>query len=102
MVLEFAPSLKIAAGEKLACEPAYFGVYRRGPLDKEEKGLPLQSESDAMVAMTSAILGPPRFGLVPMVNGWLSQMAHGRVYGAVRRGRHEIARCHGPVRHRLV
>lgn len=76
VVLEFAPSLKMAAGEKLACEPVYFGVYRRGRLDKEENGLPLRSESDAMVAMTSTILGPPRFGLVPMANGWLSQMAN--------------------------
>jgi len=74
VVLEFAPSLKIAANERFICKPAYFGVYRRGPLDKEEKGGPLQSESSAMVAMTSAILGPPRFGLVPMMNGWCSQM----------------------------
>ena len=67
VMLAFAPSLKMAAGEKLTCEPAYFGVYRRGPNDGNEPKaeLPLRSESDAMVAMTSAILGPPRFGLVP-------------------------------------
>ena len=68
-VLGFAPSLKMAAGEKLTCEPAYFGVYRRGPNDGNGQNaeLPLRSESDALVAMTSVILGPPRFGLVPMV-----------------------------------
>jgi hypothetical protein len=74
VTLQFAPSLKVAAAEKTAFEPVYFGVYRRGPHDAEQAGLPLQSESDAMVAMTSAILGPPRFGLVPMVNGWSSEM----------------------------
>jgi hypothetical protein len=77
VTLEFAPSLKVAAGERLTFEPAYFGVYRRGPQDNEQKGLPLRSESDAMVAMTSTILGPPRFGLTPMVNGWGSEMEHG-------------------------
>jgi hypothetical protein len=77
ITLGYAPSLKVAAGERLACEPVYLGVYRRGPLDKEEQNLPLQSESEAMVAMTSAILGPPRFGLVPSANGWHSQMEHG-------------------------
>ena len=76
VVLQFAPSLKVAAGEKLTFEPAYFGVYRRGSHDKEQNGLPLRSESDAMVAMTSTILGPPRFGLAPMVNGWGSQMGN--------------------------
>jgi hypothetical protein len=74
VVLQFAPSLKVAAGEKVACEQVYFGVYRRGSRDAEQAGLPLQSESDAMVAMTTAILGPPRFGLVPMANGWCSEM----------------------------
>jgi hypothetical protein len=37
----------------------------------------LQAESDAMVAMTSVILGPPRFGLVPMACGWHSEMEQG-------------------------
>ena len=76
LVLAYGPSLKVAAGEKLACEPVYFGVYRRQPQDVEEKDLPLGSESDAMVAMTSAILGPPRHGLVPMACGWHSEMSH--------------------------
>ena len=77
VILELAPGLKMRAGEKLLCEPAYFGVYQHGPFDKETQDLPLQSESDAMVAMTSAILGPPRFGLVPIMNGWMSQTERG-------------------------
>jgi hypothetical protein len=76
VVLAYAPSLKVAAGERLGCEPVYFGVYRRKGGDREEKDLPLASESEAMVAMTSAILGPPRFGLVPMACGWHSEMEH--------------------------
>jgi hypothetical protein len=74
VVLQFAPSLKVPEGEQFACEPVFFGVYRRGSRDVEQAGLPLQSESDAMVAMTSTILGPPRFGLLPMINGWCSEM----------------------------
>ena len=77
VALGYMPSLKVAAGEKLVCEPVYFGVYRRRPQEQEEKGLPLRSESDAMVAMTSAILGPPRFGFAPMACGWHSEMEHG-------------------------
>jgi hypothetical protein len=97
VTLAYAPSLKVKAGERLVCEPAYFGVYRRGPGDVEQKGapfrepshalapgrvetpeeLPLQSESDAMVAMASVILGPFRFGLVPMACGWHCEMEHG-------------------------
>jgi hypothetical protein len=76
VTLSYAPSLKVAAGEKLACEPAYFGVYRRGPHDREEKDMPLWSESEAMVALTSAVLSPPRFGLVPMACGWHCEMEH--------------------------
>ena len=55
------------------------GLFRRlsaGPQAREEKDLPLKAESDAMVAMTSAILGPPRHGLVPMACGWHSEMSH--------------------------
>ncbi|MCR4415928.1 MAG: hypothetical protein NUV77_26230, partial [Thermoguttaceae bacterium] len=74
VVLTYAPSLKVTAGERLACEPVYFGVYRRKAGDREEKDQPLASESEAMVAMTSAILGPPRFGLVPMACGWHCEM----------------------------
>ncbi len=96
VVLAYAPSLKVKAGEKLACEPIYVGVYRRRPADDQPSSthppirsaqgmtqpddtevLPLPSEADAMVAMTSAILGPPRHGLVPMACGWHSEMQHG-------------------------
>jgi hypothetical protein len=77
VVLQYAPSLKVAAGEPLACEPVYFGVYRRTAEEQADQALPLRSESDAMVAMTSAILGPPRFGLVPMACGWHSEMETG-------------------------
>jgi len=38
------------------------------------KVLPLPSESGAMTAMTSAILGPPRHGLMAFACGWHSQM----------------------------
>jgi len=95
VVLQYAPSLKVSAGEKLPCEPVYFGVYQRSAQvperpgggqerngqDDEEATLPLRSESDAMVAMTSAILGPPRYDFVPMACGWHCEMAHG-TYGS--------------------
>jgi hypothetical protein len=103
VVLGYAPSLKVAAGEALTSEAMYLGVYRRGPADdapsatpalggpsaetphhdvqgivsSESFGpaeLPLPAESAAMLAMTSAILGPPRHGLVPMACGWHSEM----------------------------
>jgi len=92
VTLAYAPSLKVKAGEKLVCEPVYFGVYRRRAADdlppahppiRSAHGqpqpaaaevLPLPSESEAMVAMTSAILGPPRHGLVPMACGWHCEM----------------------------
>ncbi|MGO8745039.1 MAG: hypothetical protein ACLQNE_03525 [Thermoguttaceae bacterium] len=71
VALAYAPSLKIKAGEELACAPAYFGVYRRTPADDQppanppmrsssvavppgtKEVLPLPSESEAMVATTS-------------------------------------------------
>ncbi|MBI5395937.1 MAG: hypothetical protein HZA91_11625 [Verrucomicrobia bacterium] len=95
VTLAYAPSLKVKAGERLVCEPVYVGVYRRRPADDQPPAhppirsahgkpqpvtvevLPLPSESDAMVAMTSAILGPPRHGLVAMACGWHSEMQHG-------------------------
>ena len=75
VVLQYAPSLKVSAGEKLKCEPVYFGVYQKSAGEQEKENFPLQSESDAMVAMTSTILGPPRFGLVPMACGCHSEMS---------------------------
>ncbi len=95
VTLGYAPSLKVKAGEKLVCEPVYVGVYRRHAADGQPTSpppirgsgqkppaasaevLPLPSESDAMVAMTSAVLGPPRHGLVPMACGWHSEMERG-------------------------
>jgi len=77
VVLAYAPSLKVSVGEKLECEPVYFGVYQRSAGEQEEENLPLRSESDAMVAMTSTILGPPRHGMVPMACGWHCEMEHG-------------------------
>jgi hypothetical protein len=118
LVLGYAPSLKVEAGERLECEPMVFGVYRRGARDlraaewapipaaavvgddgqggfdgaaaAELRGAtggsgvdgapaaagahPLPSESAAMTAMTSAILGPPRHGVMAFACGWHSQM----------------------------
>jgi hypothetical protein len=69
-------SLKVSANQALETEPVYLGVYRLARGDEARAGLPLQSESDAMVAMTSALLGPPRHGFVPMACGWWSEMEH--------------------------
>ena len=74
VTLAYPPSLKVKAHEPFKSEPVYFGVYRKPPGDSAPDKLPLASESDAMVAMTSTILGPPRFGLVPLACGWHSQM----------------------------
>jgi hypothetical protein len=98
--LGYAPSLKIKADERLMCEPIYCGVYQRGPGDAElpklsqreslmtetfyeqelndtqRTNLPLHSESKAMVALASTVLGYPRERLGPVMNGWLSEMDH--------------------------
>ena len=96
--LGYAPSLRVKADESLVCEPIYCGVYKkeaddvelprlglreslmteviykRELNDTERDHLPLRSESKAMVEMASAVLGPPRERLVPMLNGWVSEM----------------------------
>ena len=54
----------------------YFGAYKRSPGDLDESDLPLHSESEAMVRMTSTIIGPPRHGLAPMACGWWCEMEH--------------------------
>jgi len=90
----YVPSLKVEANEKVECEPVYFGVYKRYPGEHEIttapfifpihrypgtpdlEVIPLQSESEAMVAMTSKILGPFRHGLIPMACGWHCEMEH--------------------------
>lgn len=114
MRLGFAPSLRVAAGERFECESVYVGVYQRSAQDANTAGLtaadsfiarisgkggfngaaaagltgqpekqnapptqsrvmPLPSEADAMVAMASTILGPPRHGLSAFACGWHSQ-----------------------------
>jgi hypothetical protein len=77
VVLAYRPNLEIRAGETLTCEPAYFGVYRRGADDVAQKDIPLRSESDAMVAMTVAILPPPQRRLGPLMCGWWSELYRG-------------------------
>jgi hypothetical protein len=54
VLLAYSPSLKVRVGEAVSCEAAYLGVYRRLPGEQETEGLPLESESDAMVAMNAA------------------------------------------------
>ncbi len=76
VMLAYPTGLEIKAGEVFEAEPVYLGVYRKPPGETGPPSFPLRSESDAMVAMTSAILGPPRFGLVASANGWHSQMEH--------------------------
>ncbi len=72
--LGLVPNLKLAAGERFDCESVYFGVYGKSPGEADSAAEPSRSESDAMVAMTSAVLGPPRHGLAPMACGWHSEM----------------------------
>ena len=115
LVLDYTPSLKVKAGERLACEAMYFGVYRRSADDarvsdwasvspvvltggvvgggfdggaaagldggrKAEstvsaaKTIPLPSESRAMTAMASTVLGPPRHGVTAYACAWHCQM----------------------------
>ena len=88
--LGYAPSLRVAAGERLAGEPVYLGVYRRRERDTRAADwrpsnagggpaptlpvYPLPSESAAMVALTGALLGPPRHGVKAYACGWHCQM----------------------------
>ncbi|MCU0982241.1 MAG: hypothetical protein MUF25_24055, partial [Pirellulaceae bacterium] len=77
VVLAYRPNLKIRAGPRLTCEPAYLGVYRKGASEQAPEGLPLRSESDAMVAMTAAILPPQQRRLGPLMCGWWSELYRG-------------------------
>ncbi|MBM3272586.1 hypothetical protein FJY94_04925 [Candidatus Kaiserbacteria bacterium] len=77
VVLAYRPNLTIRAGERLTCEPAYSGIYRKGSDDVAERELPLRSESDAMVAMTAAILPPQQRRLGPLMCGWWSELYRG-------------------------
>jgi hypothetical protein len=76
VTLAYHPSLKVNANQPLPSEPMYLGAYKRSPGDLDESDNPLQSESEAMVRMTSSIIGPPRHGLVPMACGWHCEMEH--------------------------
>jgi hypothetical protein len=76
VTLGYQPSLRVKAHERLESEAIYLGVYRRTPGDSSQPDLPLASESEAMVAMTSAMMGPPRHGLVPMACGWWCEFQH--------------------------
>ncbi len=73
----YAPSMKVKAGEEIVCEPVYLGVYRRQENEQQKEGLPLPSESEAMVAMTSAILPPSHRRLGPLMCGWWSETFRG-------------------------
>ncbi len=74
--LAYKPSLKVKQGEKLESEPIFVGVYKRRAAEAEESTRPLRSESEAMVAMTSTIIGPPRHGIVALACGWWCEMEH--------------------------
>jgi len=75
--LGYAPNLNIKAGEQVVCGPVYLGVYRKQDDEQEERGLPLVSESQAMVDMTSAILPPTHQRLGPLMCGWWSETFRG-------------------------
>jgi hypothetical protein len=76
MTLGYKPSLKVESNEVLESEPVFIGIYKRSTVDVEKPNLPLASESDAMVGMTSLIMGPPRHGLVSLACGWWCEMEH--------------------------
>ncbi|MFH1265931.1 MAG: hypothetical protein ABIK89_09390, partial [Planctomycetota bacterium] len=89
--LGYTPNLKVEADEEILCEPAYLGVYRK--LEEEEKqekaGLPLASESEAMVAMTSAILPPAHRRIGPLMCGWWSETFR-QPYGTPEDAQHDM------------
>jgi len=78
LVLGYHPSIKVAAGERVPCEPVYFGVYRRRSDEPEPQSdkFPMRCESDAMVAMTSMVLNPPRFAPISMASPWQCETSH--------------------------
>lgn len=90
VTLGYRPSLNARANEGLQSEPIYVGVYQRRSRETGQPDLPLPSESEAMVRMTSTFIGPPRHGLVPMACGWWCEMEHqtyqteGQVEGDMR------------------
>ena len=102
VALRYIPGLKVAAGERFVCDPAYFGIYRRGRHDKEDGSLPIRSESNAMVAMTSTILGPSRFGGVAAANGWGSEMHQDEFTEETLAQDMKALDTLAPMRHRVV
>ena len=78
VTLGYAPSMKVKAGEEIVCEPVYIGVYRRPPKEEPKAGLPLDCESEAMVAMTRAILPPSHQRIGPLMCGWWSESFRGQ------------------------
>jgi len=77
VTLGYDPGLRVEADERVVCEPVYLGVYRKKENEQEKAGLPLASESEAMVAMTSSILPPSRRRLGPLMCGWWSETFRG-------------------------
>lgn len=78
VTLGYAPSIRVKAGEAIVCEPIYIGVYRRPPEEEPKAGLPLDCESEAMVAMTRAILPPSHRRIGPLLCGWWSETFRGQ------------------------
>lgn len=77
VTLRYDPSLKVRSREVLNSEPAFLGIYERHTGESpDQPHLPLASESDAMVAMTSIVMGPPRHGLFSLACGWWCEMEH--------------------------
>lgn len=74
--LGYKASLKVRQDDPLKSEPIFVGAYRRHSADIESPGLPLGSESEAMLAMTSSVLGPPRHRLMALACGWWCEMQH--------------------------
>jgi hypothetical protein len=77
LVLGYYPSLKVGANEEIETEAVYLGAYARPTGEQPEFGMPLRSESEAMLAMTRAILGPPRHGFTAIACGWWSELEQG-------------------------
>ena len=89
VTLGYAPNLKIKEREQIVCEPIYLGVYGRHEGEQEQEALPLASESEAMVAMTAAILPPTHRRLGPLMCGWWSETFR-RPYRTAAHAEHDM------------
>ena len=92
------PAAAVAGRAKTSFEGAAAGLsgakHEGGPaaVAATAKVRPLPSESRAMVAMTSRILGPPRHGVVALACGWHCQMQQDAYdSGRGARGRSAVA-----------